>query len=86
MDGSSEQVPVNELYGGARIAYIFNQDFARKLSKIGVFDKVRPELLILSLKHCAHLPKVSDQELRTTIRNCIGMKGGVWTEYWLDNS
>ena len=59
MDGTAEHAP-NDLYGGARIAFIFNQDFLRKVNKIGCFDKV------------------SEQEIRTTIRNCVGMRGGLF--------
>ena len=60
MDGASEAHPSTDLYGGARIAYIFNQDFIRKINKIGCLDKV------------------SEQEIRTTIRNCVGMRGGLF--------
>ena len=53
-------MPAGDLFGGARIAYIFNQDFARKVVKIGCLDKF------------------TEQEIRTTIRNCVGLRGGLF--------
>lgn len=47
-------VEMNELYGGARISYIFNDIFAKSLQEVNPFDNL------------------SDEDIRTTIRNANG--------------
>ncbi|TYZ60815.1 hypothetical protein PybrP1_012595 [[Pythium] brassicae (nom. inval.)] len=47
-------VEMNELYGGARISYIFNDIFAKSLQDVNPFDNL------------------SDEDIRTTIRNANG--------------
>ncbi|GLE05245.1 hypothetical protein PINS_up014245 [Pythium insidiosum] len=47
-------VEMNELYGGARISYIFNEIFTKALQEVNPFDGL------------------SDEDIRTTIRNANG--------------
>uniref|UniRef100_K3XBJ4 Dynamin-type G domain-containing protein n=1 Tax=Globisporangium ultimum (strain ATCC 200006 / CBS 805.95 / DAOM BR144) TaxID=431595 RepID=K3XBJ4_GLOUD len=47
-------VEMNELYGGARISYIFNDIFSKSLQEVNPFDNL------------------SDEDIRTTIRNANG--------------
>lgn len=47
-------VEMNELYGGARISYIFNEIFSKSLQEVNPFDTL------------------SDEDIRTTIRNANG--------------
>ncbi|DAZ94917.1 TPA: hypothetical protein N0F65_003087 [Lagenidium giganteum] len=51
---SPNGVEMNELYGGARISYIFNEIFSKALQEVNPFDNL------------------SDEDIRTTIRNANG--------------
>uniref|UniRef100_A0AAV1UHD8 Uncharacterized protein n=1 Tax=Peronospora matthiolae TaxID=2874970 RepID=A0AAV1UHD8_9STRA len=55
LDGRNHQlVEMDELYGGARINYIFNEIFSKSLREVNPFDGL------------------SDEDIRTTIRNANG--------------
>lgn len=55
LDGRNHQlVDMDELYGGARINYIFNEIFSKSLREVNPFDGL------------------SDEDIRTTIRNANG--------------
>lgn len=53
---SGDGVEMTELYGGARISYIFNEVFSKSLQEVNPFDNL------------------SDDDIRTTIRNANGPK------------
>lgn len=54
LDGRNNGEDMNELYGGARINFIFNDIFSKSLQEVNPFDGL------------------SDEDIRTTIRNANG--------------
>lgn len=54
LDGRNNGEEMNELYGGARINFIFNDIFSKSLQEVNPFDGL------------------SDEDIRTTIRNANG--------------
>jgi len=60
IDGHTEDVSSTELSGGARVAHVYEDHFAKQVDDMNI------------------LQRMTSREIQTIIRNCIGIRGGLF--------